>query len=131
MFKKLFIVTLLSVISFGAQAQSIRIFNSCREKSRIVNFTRFDRYDSVLQHYTLGSSCPSQQMPINQLQIGNYAFENLNIQEGEEWRMVVERNGETLKREPLTAKGFWTALAPTDRLTIIIAQKLTCDCVAK
>ena len=67
-------------------------------------------------------------MPINQLQIGNYGFEDLNIQDGEEWRMVVERNGETIRREVLTPKGFWTALAPTDMLTITIAQKLVCYC---
>lgn len=127
MYKKLLVAALVAA-SFCAQAQTIKIYNSCREKSRIVNFTRFDRNDKVLERYTLGSACPTAQIPVNQLIEGNYSFEDLPIHENEEWLMLVERDGETIKREALTQKGFWTALAPSDKLTIIIAPKLACNC---
>ena len=127
--KKIILSAAFLAAMFSAKAQSIRIFNSCSVKeSRIVNFVRADRYSNVLQSYAIGSVCPNLEMPINRLETGNYEFYNLNIQDNEEWFMVLEKNGESVRREPLTKKGFWLPLGPGERLTITIAQKLMCNC---
>ena len=114
----------------SAKAQSIKFFNSCREKSRVINFTKTSAYSEVLKTLTIGSWCPNQQMPKYRLELGNYEFNDLNIKDDEEWILVVEdeKTRKTIKKEILTPKGTWVVLQENQVITIAIGLKFDCQC---
>lgn len=127
--KLIFIAAFIAavVIQKEAKAQSIRVFNQCREASRIFTFERVSRY-ATLEYLTIGSYCPAQQMPVNRLPVGNYDFKNLPVKTGEEWTWFVDAEGETVRKGIVENGSFFTTLGEGERLTIVIAEKLVCNC---
>jgi len=43
-------------------------------------------------------------------------------------QLFVELNGKTIRRGKVENGGFWTTLDENERLTIVIAPKLECNC---
>ena len=128
MFKISILVGLL-VVAIGAQAQSIRVFNQCREKSRAFTFAQVDAYSNTIKNHTIGSWCPTQDNPKFRLEVGNYEFRDMPVREGEEWTWFVEKEGKTV-RKGIVGKDrrFWTMVGYDERLTIVIAEKFDCNC---
>lgn len=129
MFKNSLIAALM-VCSFFAKGQTIKIFSSCRELPRMINFQREAANGDVFQRYTLGSACPSKQMPTNRLDAGHYQFDDLPIRANEEFLVMVQEKGVTVFRQVLNQKdnSFFVSLAAGQDLTIIISEKLACNC---
>ena len=135
MFKILFTAVILAA-SLCAKAQEIKIFSLCRETSRVISFNRINvRAEvgaNVIERYVLGSQCPSKQMPKNRLETGNYEFKDLPIRANEEFLIIIQTNGLTTHREILnkSKNGFFTPLGEGQVLTIIISERLECNCAA-
>jgi hypothetical protein len=111
----------------SAQAQTIEVITACETAPRAINFDKVALQSEKKEPFRIGSQCPSQELPRFRLPEGNYMFEDLPKREGETWFYKIERNGKALKKGELIAP-FLTYLQNTDKLTIIIAAPIKCNC---
>jgi len=125
--KKSLVFLFAMVTALAFQAQSIQVFSSCREKSRVFTFASVDAYSNPIKYHTIGSWCSTKEMPLYRLSVGNYEFNDLPIRSDEEWAWRVEdKSGKLLRKGVVVEGSFWTMLGTNERLTITISPKLMC-----
>ncbi len=126
--RKSIITAALFAAWFSAKAQTVQVFNSCDEATRVFTFARLNTRSNPVQWYTIGSQCPSAEFPPFKVAEGFYQFDNLPIATNEIWTYVIDKDGELIGKGIAKDRLILAQLGERERLTIFIAPKWQCDC---
>lgn len=126
--RKLLTIIALVAVQFSLTAQSIRVFNSCREQTRVFTFAKLNTKADPSEWFKIGSWCPGKAFPTYHLDRGIYEFSDLPVRENEEWSWFIENEDKTTQRGIVKDNHLFADLENGERLTIVIAPKLECHC---
>lgn len=121
---------LIAAVFASAKAQSINFVTDCETPTRAINLKLEHTHSEKLDDYNVSSHCPTQEMPTYRLPVGNYRVYDIAQRTGETWFYKIERNGKELRKGELTTP-FYFVLTEADKLTIIIAAPVACNCDTK